>query len=59
MDWNPDYGGNPDQCRRDGMVFNPEAPDMGKTNKECCKVIQQVTQDGVSKIERIRQMELL
>lgn len=36
-DWNPEYGGNPEQCRRDGMVFDDQAPDMGKTNKECCK----------------------
>jgi|TARA_B110000971_G_C20024564_1_gene508116 hypothetical protein len=39
IDWNPDYGGDPEQCKNDGMVFDEEYTNGtdGKTNAECCK----------------------
>lgn len=38
VDWNPDAGGDPEQCRVDGMIFDEDIPNPdGKTNAECCK----------------------
>ena len=47
IDWDPASGGNPQQCKEVGMVFNSDYTDAngvysqalrsGKTNTECCK----------------------
>ena len=38
VDWDPDAGGDPEQCRADGMIFDEDIPNPdGKTNAECCK----------------------
>ena len=39
IDWNPDRGGDPEQCTPLGMVFDEEYTKGrdGKTNEECCK----------------------
>ena len=39
IDWNPDMGGDPEQCNADGMVWDDDYTNGrdGKTNAECCK----------------------
>ena len=39
IDWNPDMGGDPEQCKSDGMVWDDDYTKGrdGKTNAECCK----------------------